>query len=146
MGNWSLAQLGLPETYNTTELRPEKPKEEAVEGEAAKEEEATTSTLVRRQLFNETIETRPSPKLVNTTIEHNRTTLQNRFAWSTGGKVSFSLKEEQSSVVGPVVLPKEGKEMEWGQVLQMREGPKEWWEEEGPAVYLHVSSFARRVT
>ncbi|KAM0786572.1 hypothetical protein ACM66B_002028 [Microbotryomycetes sp. NB124-2] len=76
------------------------------------------------------------PKFVNLTVTTNRTEQRHEFPFTSGGKVSFNVREEQTSAVGPI-LPLTP---DWqdGQLLEIRPGgPTEPWEQAGPVTYLH---------
>ncbi|KAK4698419.1 transmembrane E3 ubiquitin-protein ligase, partial [Phenoliferia sp. Uapishka_3] len=78
----------------------------------------------------------PNITMVNVTTTTNRTLSRGSFPWSSGGKLTLQLVEDQTSAVGAVELPKGP--LEDGKLLvETRvEGPREGWEEEGPVTYL----------
>lgn len=161
--DWSFERLGLNEVYNTTTLRevvPEKLEEvaEVPEGDGEEkekleeprdlaEEQASSATIVRRQLLkadpilaNATdLSNSTLPEMANVTVTTNRTVSRADFAWLAGGKVSFNLREEQTSIVGAVEAPG-GSEQDNGKLVEMMEGRSEEWEKEGPVTYLRVRS------
>lgn len=155
-GHWTYEQLGLEETFNVTSLveraneavptvgEGSAPLNMTVESESVKGNETTLPQ--RRDRVGEGIaekdvvannDTVPSRVMVNQTTTFNRTELQAYFDFHLGGRVTFNnLREEQSSVIGPVVLPTKGDDS--GTLLKARVGELAEWERSGPAVYLKV--------
>ncbi|KAM0746763.1 hypothetical protein T439DRAFT_329459 [Meredithblackwellia eburnea MCA 4105] len=84
--------------------------------------------------------------MVNVTETVNRTVARGDFPWAKGGKITFQLAEDQTSAVGPVLLPgdeqrgrgrKERLQQEDdGRLLELKKGPLQKWEEQGPVTYL----------
>lgn len=153
--DWSYEKLGIEETFNTTALvkvepPPEGPSEEESEAEIRDETEVRDEAeirdeaegLVSRTLpnshYKRQLPSNESIPLVNVTTTTNRTESRGAFAWSEGGKVTFNLREDLTSVVGAVDYVNSFKNGE-GQLASLREGPKEPWELEGPVVYIRVS-------
>lgn len=164
--DWSFERLGLEEVYNTTTLREEVPEKLEEEEEAGaleevgeekdkleeprdlgEEQASSAKAFVRRQLVdadpilaNATdLSNSTLPTMVNVTVSTNRTLSRADFAWLAGGKVSFNLREEQTSIGGAVEAP-EGREEDNGKLVEMKEGRDEDWEKEGPVTYLRVRS------
>lgn len=148
--DWSLQGLGLSETWNTTEMRrpvvvdsDSDPTEQPPQAQARVEDNPASPAVAlisRRQLA-------PSPPaLINTTLTHNRTLLRHSFPFfstpsnkSGGkGKVSFNLREEQTSAVGAIKPLEEGRGD--GELLQVVEIREEW-QKVGPVTWLKVSLF-----
>lgn len=148
--DWTLEKLGLHETFNTTELRlVEEPRNDTTTAAKAKQparvedNPASPAQIVRRQVA-EPVDTRgtakvPAQKWVNVTITTNRTETRRDFPFEHGGKVSFNLREEQTSAVGPIEELEPGRTD--GELLQLRtSGIKAEWEKAGPVTYLKASS------
>lgn len=131
-GHWDLAQLGLDEVYNTTTQREESlpEREERIALEKG-------PNLVPRQVDVappvEPLNGTALPVLVNVTTSSNRTTARASFPFLSDGKVSFNLREEQSSAVGPIIPF--GPQHQAGDLLQLRP-PEMEWENEGPVTWL----------
>ncbi|KAK4046804.1 hypothetical protein OIV83_005799 [Microbotryomycetes sp. JL201] len=156
--DWTYDRLRLPESYNTTQQREEKPEtkdnspDEAGQKSQLEPEEPPSDRvggpfrrLRRRQEGDEhdapasaeDSAASAGPKLVNVTVTTNRTEQRHQFPFTAGGKVSFNVREEQTSAVGPI-LPLTP---DWqdGRLLEMRPGgPQEPWEQAGPVTYLHA--------
>lgn len=158
--DWSLAGLGLAETFETWKMERNTTAASALAVEAKVEEaqqpaprvednpaSPAVAIISRRQLNssppNDTSSSPPPPPpLVNTTTTHNRTQLRHDFPFlhAQGGKVSFNLREEQGSAVG--ALKPLGVGRQDGQLLEMdRAAINESWQGVGPATYLRVSRF-----
>lgn len=142
---WDYAALGLEETYNTTVSREENKDEEKTRLEKSLENGVTVSppdlSLGRRQESPDTTRndtTAPSPlRRVNVTTTTNRTSSRLKFPFAKHGKIVFNLREEQSTVVGPILpvsTTRDGIAKE-GEVVKLRE-PTTDWEKAGPASWL----------
>lgn len=139
---WSLEDLVLDEVYNTTEII-----KQVVQSEDIESADNSTSVIIRRQLDegglgNTTTlsSNMTSPAIeyesVNITTTSNRTADRGDYPWTLGGKVSFNLREERSSVTG---AGDNLMKLVDGELVGMKEGQRGNWEEEGPVSYLHVS-------
>lgn len=145
-GSWapsgySYDELGLPEVFNSTVLRP------STAAEIAEEDgDPVPPAITPRQALNDTAPlsntTLVPPRLRNATVTTNRTVSRGSFPWlaspgGSGGKLSFNIHSEQTTVTGPY----RGMPTDDGEHLQLREGvPVEEWEREGLVVYMRVSS------
>ncbi|ORY51219.1 hypothetical protein BCR35DRAFT_310713 [Leucosporidium creatinivorum] len=150
--DWSLKGLGLEETWNTTEMRRPVVVDKEKDGKAAEEEQTRLEgvednpaspavAIVSRRQLNSTLPPSP-PELVNTTITHNRTRLRHDFPFFASpannnqggkGKVSFNLREEQSTAVGPIKPLQEGRGD--GELLELVQVTEEW-QKAGPVTWL----------
>lgn len=140
---WSLEDLKLEEVYNSTEMI----KQAVKDSEDLESTDNSTFVNIRRQLEagglgNNTMLssniTSPAVKYewVNITATTNRTADRGSYPWTFGGKVSFNLREERSSVTG---AGDDLLKLTDGNLVGMKEGKREEWEEEGPVSYLRVS-------
>lgn len=142
---WDYAALGLDEAYNTTVLREETKYEENQRLEKSLESDVPIPppelSLGRRQESPDTTRNEsvipPPSRLVNVTITTNRTTSRLKFPFNQNGKIVFNLREEQSTVVGPILPVPTGRDgiAKEGEVVRVREPTTEW-ERAGPASWL----------
>lgn len=148
---WTWEKLGLPEAFNTTEVREEvvQPKANDTRVSAGmlpprvEDNPASPAQIVRRQLpHNGNMSSNGTTfesikRFVNVTVTTNRTEARGDFDYARSGKVSFNLREEQTRAVGPFKTLKANRPD--GELLVLNSSAVTGdWHRAGLATYLRV--------